>query len=80
MFLGHLHLFVSIVLFFSSSELADEDALAKFTKNADASIVGFFAREDELQTKFMSIADSLREKFRFAHTNDVELMNTYGRR
>lgn len=63
-----------------SAELADAAALEAFTKNEEASVVGFFARDDDLQSNFMSIADSLRENFRFAHTNDVELMNTHGRR
>ncbi|XP_036399480.1 protein disulfide-isomerase A3 [Megalops cyprinoides] len=50
----------------------------KFVGDRDASVVGFFADGgSSAQAEFLKSASSLRESYRFAHTNSEELLKKY---
>ncbi|XP_062402861.1 protein disulfide-isomerase A3 [Sardina pilchardus] len=51
----------------------------KFTADRDASVVGFFADGDSsAQAEFLKTASALRESYRFAHTNNGDLLKKHG--
>ncbi|XP_068169947.1 protein disulfide-isomerase A3 [Antennarius striatus] len=59
--------------------LKDDEQLQKFINDEDASVVGFFADDKSTaQTEFLKAASALREKYRFAHTNSEELLQSQG--
>ncbi|KAJ4938638.1 hypothetical protein JOQ06_003248 [Pogonophryne albipinna] len=63
----------------ASVELKTEADLAKYTSDSDASVVGFFADDKSTaQAEFAKAANSLRENYRFAHTNSEALLASHG--
>ncbi|CAL1594853.1 unnamed protein product [Knipowitschia caucasica] len=63
----------------ASVELKSEDDLEKFISDQDASVIGFFsASSSSEQQEFMKAASSLRESYRFAHSNDEGLISAHG--
>lgn len=59
----------------SSVELKTPESLKKFlAAEKDSALVGFFEKDSDLKTAFLKIADKLREKVRFAHTSNKELL------
>uniref|UniRef100_A0A673ACJ1 Protein disulfide-isomerase n=1 Tax=Sphaeramia orbicularis TaxID=375764 RepID=A0A673ACJ1_9TELE len=63
----------------ASVELKTEAELQKFTSDQDASVVGFFADpQSSAQSDFLKAASSLRDNYRFAHTNSEDLLKAHG--
>ncbi|XP_039628990.1 protein disulfide-isomerase A3 [Polypterus senegalus] len=59
----------------ASVELKTVADFEKFVGDKDASVVGFFADGgSSAQSEFLKSANTLRESFRFAHTNNEELL------
>uniref|UniRef100_UPI0037E725B5 protein disulfide-isomerase A3 n=1 Tax=Semicossyphus pulcher TaxID=241346 RepID=UPI0037E725B5 len=63
----------------ASVELKVELDLETFIGNRDASVVGFFADDKSTaQAEFLKTANTLRENYRFAHTNNEDLLSSHG--
>lgn len=63
----------------ASVELKSEADLDKYTSDSDASVVGFFSDPSSgAQVEFLKAASSLRDNYRFAHTNDEGLLQAQG--
>lgn len=58
----------------ASRELVSVEDFKKFTQVPEVSVIGFFEKESDLKAVFLSYADSMREKIRFAHTSNPELL------
>ncbi|XP_024912210.1 protein disulfide-isomerase A3 [Cynoglossus semilaevis] len=61
-----------------SLELKSEEDLEKFTANQDAGVVGFFSADSTAQAEFLKAANTLRDNYRFAHTNSEALLQSHG--
>lgn len=62
----------------SSKDLVDLPAFEKFLKaEADVSVIGFFEKESDLKGAFLKLADKLREKVRFGHTTNKDVIAKY---
>ncbi|XP_055517037.1 protein disulfide-isomerase A3 [Leucoraja erinacea] len=62
----------------SSIEVKTPEELGSFINDVDASVIGFF--EDPASTPqadFLKAASAMRENYRFAHTNNEELIKKY---
>ncbi|XP_068693419.1 protein disulfide-isomerase A3-like [Montipora foliosa] len=64
----------------TSKEVNTVEELNKRFESDTAVIVGFFDKDDDLQTEFMAVADQLRESHSFAHTASEEVMAELGHR
>ncbi|KAK6476905.1 protein disulfide-isomerase A3-like [Huso huso] len=63
----------------TSVEIKTAADFEKFTGERDASVVGFFADGDSsAQAEFLKAASSLRDSYRFAHTNNKDLLQKHG--
>ncbi|KAJ8412976.1 hypothetical protein AAFF_G00105580 [Aldrovandia affinis] len=59
----------------ASVEIKTVADFEKFVGDRDASVVGFFAdKSSSAQSEFLKSASTLRESYRFAHTNAEELL------
>ncbi|XP_063781946.1 protein disulfide-isomerase A3 [Pseudophryne corroboree] len=62
----------------ASVDLRSVEEFEKFTADADASVVGFFRDlYGTVHSEYLKAANTLREKHRFAHTDESELVNKY---
>ncbi|KAL2093566.1 hypothetical protein ACEWY4_010878 [Coilia grayii] len=62
----------------ASVEVKTSEELDKFTTDRDASVVGFFADGgSSAQAEFLKSASALRESYRFAHTNNEDLLKKH---
>ncbi|XP_012697964.1 protein disulfide-isomerase A3 [Clupea harengus] len=62
----------------ASVEIKTEADFDKYTKDRDASVVGFFADGgSSAQAEYLKSASALRESYRFAHTNNEDLLKKY---
>ncbi|KAG5274098.1 hypothetical protein AALO_G00159160 [Alosa alosa] len=62
----------------ASVEVKTQAEFDKFTADRDASVVGFFADGgSSAQAEFLKSASALRESYRFAHTNNEDLLKKY---
>ncbi|XP_053318276.1 protein disulfide-isomerase A3 [Spea bombifrons] len=62
----------------ASLDLKSVEEFEKFIADKDASVVGFFRNLYETaHSEFLKAANSLRENYRFAHTDEDELVNKY---
>ncbi|KAK7880688.1 hypothetical protein WMY93_032686 [Mugilogobius chulae] len=59
----------------ASVELKSAEDLDKFTSDQDASVIGFFSDSSADQAEFLKAASALRESYRFAHTNNPDLIS-----
>lgn len=60
----------------ASTELTSEQAHKTFLEADDVSVIGYFEKDDSpLATAFHTVAKKLREKVRFAHTSDKEVLD-----
>jgi len=64
----------------TSKEISTLVELNKKLESDTAVIVGFFDKDDEIKTEFMTVADQLRESHTFAHTSSEEVMAELGHR
>ncbi|XP_065165106.1 protein disulfide-isomerase A3 [Atheta coriaria] len=63
----------------SSKEVASVAELEKFlAAEKDVGVVGFFATESDLKGAFLKLADKLREKVRFAHSTNKDVLKKEG--
>lgn len=62
----------------SSKELSSQADLDKFLAYNDISVIGFFEKESDLKVAFMKIADQMREKVRFAHSSQSDILKKQG--
>lgn len=62
----------------SSKEITTVDALEKFLKSPETSVIGFFKKESDLKGVFLKYADQMREKVRFGHTSDPAVLEKQG--
>ncbi|XP_047117326.1 protein disulfide-isomerase A3 [Schistocerca piceifrons] len=58
----------------SSKDLLSEEAFEDFISKDDVAVVGFFEKESDLKLAFLKVADKLREKVRFGHTSNRDLL------
>ncbi|XP_041966139.1 protein disulfide-isomerase A3 [Alosa sapidissima] len=62
----------------ASVEVKTQAEFDKFTADRDSSVVGFFADGgSSAQAEFLKSASALRESYRFAHTNNEDLLKKY---
>ena len=61
----------------SSKEITTVAEMEKFLNNEEHSVVGFFAEESKLKDSFQKVADTERDRFRFAHTTDKKVIEKY---
>ncbi|XP_077119693.1 protein disulfide-isomerase A3 [Ranitomeya variabilis] len=62
----------------ASVDLQSVEAFEKFISDTDASVVGFFRDlYGTTHSEFLKAANTLREKYRFAHTDEDELVDKY---
>lgn len=61
-----------------SKVVTSVDDLKAFTSKDETVIVGFFTKDSDLKTNFLSLADKLREKVSFAHTTAEDVLSTAG--
>lgn len=62
----------------ASKDLLTLEAYEKFLKVQENTIVGFFEKESDLKASFMKYANIQREKLRFAHTSDPDILKKVG--
>jgi protein disulfide isomerase family A protein 3 len=62
----------------SSRELKTLKELDKFIDNEEHSVIGFFEKETRIKDSFHKVADTERDRFRFAHTSAKEILDKYG--
>jgi protein disulfide isomerase family A protein 3 len=60
------------------TEVTDVETMEKVLGGYDAILVGYFTSDSDLKTEFLRSADSLREKYRFAHTTSEAVMDAQG--
>ena len=62
-----------------TEEFKDVDGLKDFLKHSEHSIVGFFTDSSgKLAKTFKTLADGLRESFRFAHSTSEAVLAEFG--
>ena len=62
-----------------TEEFEDVDGLKDFLKHSEHSIVGFFTDSSgKLAKTFKTLADGLRESFRFAHSTSEAVLAEFG--
>ncbi|KAM3858520.1 protein disulfide isomerase family A, member 8 [Diretmus argenteus] len=62
----------------NSVSLKTKEDLQAFINHSDASIIGVFSGPDSAQSEFLKAASIMREQFRFAHTAESSLVQSYG--
>ncbi|CEF66381.1 Protein disulfide-isomerase A3 [Strongyloides ratti] len=62
----------------SSKELKTVAEFDKFIADEDQSVIGFFETESKLKDSFLKVADTERDRFRFAHTSSKDLLEKHG--
>ncbi|CAD5206829.1 unnamed protein product [Bursaphelenchus okinawaensis] len=62
----------------SSKELTSLEEFEKFVNAEDQGVVGFFESESKLKDSFHKVADTERDRFRFAHTSNPEVLKKAG--
>uniref|UniRef100_A0A915C788 Protein disulfide-isomerase n=3 Tax=Parascaris univalens TaxID=6257 RepID=A0A915C788_PARUN len=58
----------------SAKELKSYEELEKFIDSDESGVVGFFESESKLKDSFLKVADTERDRFRFAYTSDAETL------
>lgn len=59
----------------SSKELLTQKDFEKFIDKDDVVVVGFFEKESSLKDAFLKAADKLREKVRFGHASNSDILD-----
>ncbi|KAI1715090.1 thioredoxin domain-containing protein [Ditylenchus destructor] len=62
----------------SAKELKSLSDFEKFVDNDDVSVVGFFESESKLKDSFHKVADTERDRYRFAYTSDKSTLEKTG--
>ena len=61
----------------SSKELNTVADLEKFIANEEHSVIGFFPEDSKLKDSFQKVADTERDRYRFAHTAAKAILDKY---
>lgn len=61
-----------------SKVLNSVDDFKAATSKDEVIVIGFFSKDSELKTAFLSLADKLREKVSFAHSTNEEVLSAAG--
>lgn len=61
----------------SSKELETIADLDKFLSSNDVGVIGFFEKESDLKATYLKLANKLREKVRFAHTSQKDILDKH---
>ena len=62
----------------SSKELKNVAEFEKFIGGDDISVVGLFEGDSKLKDSFHKVADTERDRFRFAHTTNPDVLKKAG--
>lgn len=62
----------------ASKDLSTLEQYEKFMKIPESSIVGFFEKESDLKGVFTKYADQQREKLRFGHSSNPDVLSKVG--
>lgn len=62
----------------SSKELTSVADIEKFIDNEEHAVIGFFKEDSKLRDSFQKVADTERDRFRFAHTTNGAVCEKYG--
>jgi protein disulfide-isomerase A3 len=62
----------------STKELKTVKEFEKFVNSDDVSVVGLFEAESKLKDSFHKVADTERDRFRFAHSTNPEVLKKAG--
>lgn len=62
----------------SSKELTSVAEYEKFLASDEYSVIGFFEGESKLKDSFQKVADTERDRFRFAHTTSADIIKKAG--
>jgi protein disulfide isomerase family A protein 3 len=62
----------------SSKELKSLADFENFVENDDVSVIGLFEGDSKLKDSFLKVADTERDRFRFAHTSNPEILKKTG--
>jgi len=62
----------------SAKELKSVEEFEKFIADEDHSVVGFFESESKLKDSFHKVADTERDRFRFAYTSNADIIKKTG--
>lgn len=57
-----------------SRKLSSLTDFLKWIGREDVTVVGFFKKDSDLKKSFLNVADKLREKVNFAHSEDEEVL------
>lgn len=62
----------------SSRELNNIEEFNKFTRVQENSVIGFFENDSDLKKVYLKYADKFREKIRFAHSSNPDVLKKQG--
>jgi protein disulfide isomerase family A protein 3 len=62
----------------SAKELKSLVEFNKFIENDDMSVVGFFEADSKLKDSFQKVADTERDRFRFAYSSAKDIIEKTG--
>lgn len=62
----------------SAKELTSLAEFTKFIDDEDQSVIGFFESESKLKDSFHKVADTERDRFRFAYTSNADIIKKTG--
>jgi protein disulfide-isomerase A3 len=62
----------------ASKDISSVEAYEKFMKVQEPAIIGFFEKESDLKGVFTKYADLQREKFRFGHSSNPDVLAKAG--
>lgn len=62
----------------SAKELKTLDEFNKFVAHEDVGVVGFFEKESKLKDSFQKVADTERDRFRFAYATEAKILQKSG--
>lgn len=58
----------------ASKDLLDVAAFEAFIKVQETSVLGFFENDSDLKKTFLRYADKFREKLRFGHSSNADVL------
>lgn len=62
----------------SSKEIKTINDFNKFVDSDDISVIGLFEGESKLKDSFLKVADTERDRFRFGHSTNADVLKKAG--